>query len=47
MQNRQSVFLASPPLSFSVFSLTPERLFECLRILEYAKIQTVLRSKAA
>ena len=33
------------PVSLSVFSLVPELLFDCLRVLEYAKIRTVLQSK--
>ena len=37
---RASVF----PVSLSVFSLVPDLLFNCSRVLEYAKIRTVLRS---
>ena len=38
MQNGQFVFLASlPSLSLSVFSLVPDLLFDCSRVLEYAK----------
>ena len=38
MQNGQSVFLASlPSLSHSVLSLVPDLLFDCSRVLEYAK----------
>ena len=33
------------PISLSVFSLVPHLLFGCLRVLEYAKIRTVLQSK--
>ena len=29
---------------FFVFSLVPDLLFDCLRVLEYAEIQTVLQS---
>ena len=32
------------PVSLSVFSLIPDLLFDCSRVLEYAKIQTVLQS---
>ena len=32
------------PVSLSVFSLVPDLLFYCSRVLEYAKIQTVLQS---
>ena len=31
-------------LSLSVFSLIPDLLFDCSRVLEYAKIRTVLQS---
>ena len=30
----------------SVFSLVPNLLFDCSRVLEYAKIRTVLQSKS-
>ena len=33
------------PVSLSVFSLIPDLLFDCSRILEYAKIRTVLQSR--
>ena len=33
------------PVSLSVFSLVPDLLFDCSRLLEYAKIRTVLQSK--
>ena len=33
------------PVSLSVFSLVPDLLFDCSRVLEYAKIRTVLQSK--
>ena len=33
-------------LSLSVFSLVPDLLFDCSRLLEYAKIRTVLQSIA-
>ena len=34
------------PVSISVFSLVPDLfLFDCLRVLEHAKIRTVLQSK--
>ena len=32
------------PVLLSVFSLVPDLLLDCLRILEYAKIRTVLQS---
>ena len=32
------------PVLLSVFSLVPDLLFDCLRALEYAKVQTVLQS---
>ena len=32
------------PQSLSVFSLVPDLLFDCSRLLEYAKIRTVLQS---
>ena len=32
------------PVSRSVFSLVPDFLFDCSRLLEYAKIRTVLQS---
>ena len=32
------------PVSLSVFTLVPNLLFDCSRVLEYAKIQTVLQS---
>ena len=32
------------PVSLSVFSLVPDLLFDCSRVLECAKIRTVLRS---
>ena len=32
------------PVSLSVFSLIPDLLFDCSRVLEYAKIRTVLQS---
>ena len=35
----------TPPVSLSVFSLVPNLLFDCSRVLEYAKIRTVLQSK--
>ena len=41
--NGQSVFLESLPRSRSL-SLVPDLLFDCSRVLEYAKIRTVLQS---
>ena len=32
------------PVSLSVFSLVPDLLFDCSRVLEYAKIRTVMQS---
>ena len=32
------------PVSLSVFSLVRDLLFDCSRVLEYAKVQTVLQS---
>ena len=32
------------PVSLSVFRLIPDLLFDCSRVLEYAKIRTVLQS---
>ena len=32
------------PVSLSVFSLVPDLLFNCSRVLEYAKMRTVLQS---
>ena len=32
------------PVSLSVFSVVPDLLFDCSRLLEYAKIRTVLQS---
>ena len=34
-------------VSLSVFSLVPDLFFDCSRVLEYAKIRTVLQSKTA
>ena len=39
-KNFQRLSLVSP----SVFSLLPDLLFDCLRVLEYAKIRAVLQS---
>ena len=38
------IFSVSPQ-SRSVFSLIPDLLFDCSRVLEYAKIRTVLQSR--
>ena len=35
------------PVSLSVFSLVADLLFDCSRVLEYAKIRTVLQSRGA
>ena len=37
--------LRARSLRASVFSLVPDLLFDCSRVLEYAKIRTVLQSK--
>ena len=42
-QGKPSVFLASLPSLSLVFSLAPDLLFDCSRVLEYAKIRTVLQ----
>ena len=42
---KQSSFTHSS-VSLSVFSLAPDLLFDCLRVLEYAKIRTVLQSSS-
>ena len=34
------------PVSLSVFSLVPDLLFDCSRVPEYAKVQTVMQSIA-
>ena len=34
------------PVSLSVFSFVPDLLFDCSRVLEYAKIRTVLQSSS-
>ena len=44
MQNGQSTFLCSSPVSLSFFSFAPDLLFYCSRALDYAKIRTVLQS---
>ena len=38
------IFSVSPQVSLSVFSLVPDLSFDCSRVLEYAKIRTVLQS---
>ena len=38
-------FKLDTPVSLSVFSLIPDLLFDFSRVLEYAKIRTVLQSK--
>ena len=35
------------PVSLSVFRFVPDLLFDCSRVVEYAKIRTVLQSKMA
>ena len=41
-QNRFSVIERLYRVSLSVFSLAPDLLFDCSRVVEYAKIRTVL-----
>ena len=41
--NRASLTRLSP-VSLSVFSLVPDLLFDCSRVLEYGKMRTVLQS---
>ena len=41
---REIYFQRLSPVSLSVFSLVPDLLFDCSRVLEYAKIRTVLQS---
>ena len=38
------IFSVSPQVSLSVFSLAPDLFYDCSRVLEYAKIRTVLQS---
>ena len=38
------IFSVSPQVSLSVFSLGPDLLFDCSRVLEYAKTRTFLQS---
>ena len=35
------------PVSLSVFSLAPDLLFDCSRVLQYAKMRTVLQSRVS
>ena len=44
-REKKPIFLASLPVSVSVFSLVPDLFFDCSRLLEYAKIRTVLQSR--
>ena len=41
------IFSVSPQVSLSVFSCVPDLLFDYSRVLEYAKIWTVLQSRGA
>ena len=41
----EGIFQRLSPVSLSVFSLVPDLLFDCSRVLEYAKIRTVLHSR--
>ena len=44
-REKNRIFSVSPKVSLSVFSLVPDLLFDCSRVLEYAKTRTVLQSK--
>ena len=44
-REKKTAFLASLPSLALCFILVPDLLFECSRLLEYAKIRTVLQSK--
>ena len=43
---KKTYFRVSAQVSLSVFSLVPDLLFDYSRVLEYAKIRTVLQSKS-
>ena len=43
-REKKPYFQRLSPVSLSVFSLVPDLLFDCSRILEYAKIRTALQS---
>ena len=43
-ERKKTVFLASLPSLALCFNLVRDLLFDCLRVLEYAKIRTVLQS---
>ena len=43
-REKKPYFQRLSPVSLSVFSLVPDLLFDCSRVLEYAKIRTVLQS---
>ena len=42
---KRTAFLRLSPVSLSVFRLVSDLLFDCSRLLKYAKIQTVLQSR--
>ena len=44
-REKKPYFQRLSPVSLSVFSLVPDLLFDCSRVLEYAKIRTVLHSR--
>ena len=44
MQRTVRILRVSPQVLLSVFSLVPDLLLDCSRVLEYAKIRTVLQS---
>ena len=43
-REKNRIFSVSPQVSLYLFSLVPDLLFDCSRVLEYAKIRTVLQS---
>ena len=43
-EKKKRIFSISPQVSLSVFSLVPDLYFDYSRVLEYAKIRTVLQS---
>ena len=44
-REKKPYFQRISPVSLSVFSLVPDLLFDCSRLLEYSKIRTVLQSR--
>ena len=45
MRAKRASLTRPSPVSLSVFSLVPDILFDCSRVLQYAKIRTVLQSR--